>query len=163
MLTFSHIDLTLYSYRPREYETEDGPWDPISGGASALLGTIASLTMGVADFPIEIFKAVKTKHTTARENSSAAKEQLSKESSSGEATPASASRSQSQISLGGEEGAESKAYSADSLSQQASATSAKTSYEATGRSSIDTPTGTDTPLTNVTSSERRAGSLKQAL
>ncbi|PBP15279.1 glycosyltransferase family 28 domain-containing protein, partial [Diplocarpon rosae] len=34
-------DLKLY--RPREYETEEGPWDPISGGASALLGTIASL------------------------------------------------------------------------------------------------------------------------
>lgn len=163
MPTIWYGGLIFYSYRAREYETEDGPWDPISGGASALLGTMASLTMGIADFPIEIFKAVKTKHTTAKENFSAAKEQLSKESSSGEATPASASRSQSQISFGGEETTEPKSYLADSSSQQDSSTFTKTSYEGTDRSSIETPTGTDTPLTNVTSSERRAGSLKQAL
>ena len=48
----------LNSYRPREYDTEDGPWDPISGGASALLGTMGSMMMGVADFPIEIFRAL---------------------------------------------------------------------------------------------------------
>lgn len=52
-------DLKLY--RAREYETEDGPWDPISGGASALIGTMASLAMGVADVPVEIFKAFKPK------------------------------------------------------------------------------------------------------
>ena len=48
-------------YRPREYEIEDGPWDPISGGASALLGTIGSLMMGAVDFPVEILKALKIK------------------------------------------------------------------------------------------------------
>ena len=48
-------------YRPREYDTEDGPWDPISGGASALLGTIGSLMMGVADFPLELFRALQGK------------------------------------------------------------------------------------------------------
>ena len=48
-------------YRPREYEIEDGPWDPISGGASALLGTIGSLMMGAVDFPVEILKALKVK------------------------------------------------------------------------------------------------------
>ena len=45
-------------YRPCEYDTEDGPWDPISGGATALLGTIGSLMMGVADFPIEVVRAI---------------------------------------------------------------------------------------------------------
>ena len=60
--------LIIDSYRAREYETEDGPWDPISGGASALLGTIASLSMGVADFPIEIFRSVRKK--TTKESSS---------------------------------------------------------------------------------------------
>ena len=54
-------------YRPREYDSEDGPWDPISGGASALLGTIGSLMMGVADFPVEILRALRIKPT---ENSS---------------------------------------------------------------------------------------------
>ncbi|KAI9817207.1 MAG: hypothetical protein M1827_001320 [Pycnora praestabilis] len=52
-------DLKLY--RPREYEVEDGPWDPITGGASALLGTIGSLAMGVADMPVEVLKALKPK------------------------------------------------------------------------------------------------------
>lgn len=55
LLEFSDFKL----YRPREYETEDGPWDPISGGASALLGTMASLSMGIADVPVEIFRAFK--------------------------------------------------------------------------------------------------------
>lgn len=46
-----------------EFNTEDGPWDPISGGASALLGTLGSLAMGVADFPVEILKALRPKPT----------------------------------------------------------------------------------------------------
>lgn len=53
--------LTIPRYRPKEYDSEDGPWDPISGGASALLGTIGSLMMGFADFPVEILKALKVK------------------------------------------------------------------------------------------------------
>lgn len=55
LLDFNDLKL----YRPREYDSEDGPWDPITGGASALLGTIGSLMMGVADFPIEALKLIK--------------------------------------------------------------------------------------------------------
>ena len=44
-----------------EYDSEDGPWDPISGGASALLGTIGSLAMGFADFPVEVLRALRIK------------------------------------------------------------------------------------------------------
>ncbi len=55
------VTLIMVRYRPREYEIEDGPWDPISGGASALLGTIGSLMMGAVDFPVEILKALKVK------------------------------------------------------------------------------------------------------
>ena len=51
----------MIRYRPIEYQSEDGPWDPISGGASALLGTLGSLAMGFADFPVEIFKAMRPK------------------------------------------------------------------------------------------------------
>ncbi|KAI9820095.1 MAG: hypothetical protein M1832_003802 [Thelocarpon impressellum] len=57
LLEFSDLKL----YRPREYDAEDGPWDPISGGASALLGTLGSLMMGVADFPVEILKTIAIK------------------------------------------------------------------------------------------------------
>lgn len=58
--------LTGTRYRPREYDSEDGPWDPISGGASALLGTIGSLMMGFADFPVEILRALRVKPSENR-------------------------------------------------------------------------------------------------
>lgn len=51
----------MIRYRPIEYQSDDGPWDPISGGASAVLGTMGSLAMGFADFPVEIFKAMRPK------------------------------------------------------------------------------------------------------
>ena len=44
-----------------EYESDDGPWDPITGGASALLGTLGNLAFGVADFPVEVLKAFMVK------------------------------------------------------------------------------------------------------
>lgn len=50
-------DLKLY--RSREYDTEDGPWEPITGGASALIGTIGNLSMGIADFPIEVLRSLR--------------------------------------------------------------------------------------------------------
>lgn len=55
------LALIIERYRPREYDTEDGPWEPISGATSALLGTIGSMMMGVADFPLEVFKALQSK------------------------------------------------------------------------------------------------------
>lgn len=45
--------------RHKEWETDVGPYEPISGGAGALLGTIGTVMMGVGDFPREIFKGVK--------------------------------------------------------------------------------------------------------
>ena len=55
LLNFKDLKL----YRPREYDSEDGPWDPFTGGASALIGTISSLMMGVADLPLEALKSFK--------------------------------------------------------------------------------------------------------
>ena len=51
--------LSASRYRPKEYDLEDGPWDPISGGASALLGTLASLVVGAAVIPTDIIRALK--------------------------------------------------------------------------------------------------------
>jgi hypothetical protein len=48
-----------------EYDLEDGPWDPISGGVSALLGTLASLVIGVAVMPNGILRALKVKSAKA--------------------------------------------------------------------------------------------------
>ncbi|KAL2074858.1 hypothetical protein VTL71DRAFT_8637 [Oculimacula yallundae] len=49
-------DLKLY--RPREYTTDEGPWDPVSGFATAAFGAIISMAMGVAYSPSETAKAV---------------------------------------------------------------------------------------------------------
>ena len=68
MKDLASLLLMTHSYRPREYDSEDGPWDPITGATSALMGTIGSLMMGVADFPIEIFRAVQGR---SAENSNA--------------------------------------------------------------------------------------------
>ena len=62
------ITLTFTSYRPREYETDVGPWDPITGGASALLGTIGSLMMGITDFPLELFRALQNRSSSEVSN-----------------------------------------------------------------------------------------------
>ena len=143
--------LTRTSYRPREYETDDGPWDPISGGASALLGTIASLGMGVADFPIEIFRKInKTKEAHK------ASKEAATESSSGSDTPVSSVQSRSQVN------------SNDRPSSEASS-SVKTSYEETERSSAETPNSNDTSLSSAISfassdpGSIKGNSLKQAL
>lgn len=61
-------DLKLF--RPREYETDEGPWEPITGGATALIGTMSTMMLGVADFPIETLKALKI-HPDATKKSKA--------------------------------------------------------------------------------------------
>ena len=129
-----------------------------------MLGTIASLTMGVADMPIEIFKAAKTRHTARMQrgpNSGEKGERGEKtSSSSGEDTPQDPSRSQSSLDLGLEETTEPNSYT-DPTSPLGS--TPKTSYESTLRSSMETR-ATDTPLTSSTSlGEHRSGSLRQAL
>jgi hypothetical protein len=137
--------------------TDDGPWDPISGGASALLGTLASLTMGVADFPVEIFKAFRGKMRDSNTGtSSAATESL-----------ASVSQAPFQTDL-----------SSDSASRQAGDWTSET---ATLRSSSSGPSDTvpsngsdnrmgrsfsaETPATSTaaTTSLPRGSSLRQAL
>ncbi len=50
-----------YRNRPVEWESEGGPWDPISGGTSALIGTIGSMMLGVADFPVEVVRSLTAK------------------------------------------------------------------------------------------------------
>lgn len=49
-------DLKLF--RSREYEADEGPWDPITGASSALIGTMSTMMLGVADLPIETLKAI---------------------------------------------------------------------------------------------------------
>lgn len=146
LLDFADLKL----YRPREYETEEGPWDPISGGASALLGTITSLGMGFADFPIELFKGIKKEHTIRKENATKNKLETS------DSSPLSPTVSESQTLL--ELDSQSTTTPIDTNSRHGSESSStpKTSSDNT-RSSTDVP---ETPLSSIASS---GGSLKQAL
>ncbi|KAK4105397.1 glycosyltransferase family 1 protein [Parathielavia hyrcaniae] len=50
-----YSDLKLYS--SIDYNTDEQPWDPISAVILAIVGDVGALTMAVADFPREIFKA----------------------------------------------------------------------------------------------------------
>jgi hypothetical protein len=54
-----------HSFRPREYVPDEGPWDPITGAAGALMGTATSMMMGVADMPIQTLKLLHI-HPDAR-------------------------------------------------------------------------------------------------
>lgn len=51
--------LTPRRFRPKEYNTEDHPTDPISAVSSALMADLASIGLSVADFPRDIFKAAR--------------------------------------------------------------------------------------------------------
>lgn len=73
-------DLKLY--RPREYDTEDGPWDPITGGATAIVGTATSMMMGFADFPVEAMRALRIHPDTAKK-----RQEQREDVPSGDATP----------------------------------------------------------------------------
>lgn len=66
----SDITSLAVSHRSKEYDLDDDPWEPISGAASALVGTIGSLMMGVADIPLEMFKKAppKTRQAMDRVN-----------------------------------------------------------------------------------------------
>lgn len=121
--------------------------------------------MGVADFPIELFRSVKHKHQNSfKLDSSKDNTNNSSGSGSGSDTPANASRSTSQVDLSMDDDESVEPMSPEfSQPAEASTPSTKTSYESTERSSTETR-GTDTPMTSSTSfGEHRGNSLKQAL
>ena len=70
LLDFNDLKL----FRAREYETEDGPWDPISGGATALVGTMTQMMMGIADMPVDTLKALNIHPDAAKRRKSAAQD-----------------------------------------------------------------------------------------
>ncbi|KAJ4358224.1 uncharacterized protein N0V89_002804 [Didymosphaeria variabile] len=61
-------------FRPREYMPDEGPWDPITGAASALVGTAGQMMMGVADFPIETLKLLNIHPDSSRKGKGKAKQ-----------------------------------------------------------------------------------------
>jgi UDP:flavonoid glycosyltransferase YjiC (YdhE family) len=95
LLDFKELKL----FRGREYEVDDGPLDPITGGATSIIGTASTMMMGFADMPIETLKALKIhpdatkkkpKPTKGTDKSDAASDKPlleGTESSSGAGTP----------------------------------------------------------------------------
>ncbi|KAL3423596.1 glycosyltransferase family 28 domain-containing protein [Phlyctema vagabunda] len=51
-------DLKLF--RPQEYYTDEGPWDPISRGAAACFRAFSGMAMGVVEVPSETLKPLQS-------------------------------------------------------------------------------------------------------
>ena len=60
--TLANADLLdfhdLKFFRPQEYQTDEGPWDPVSGFGMGVFGALSSMAMGLADLPSETLKAL---------------------------------------------------------------------------------------------------------
>ncbi|KAJ6786514.1 hypothetical protein PWT90_09429 [Aphanocladium album] len=65
LLDFSQLKL----FRAQEYETDQGPLDPISGGFVAACGAFGGMAMGLADIPSETVKAVQLPFNGSRRQS----------------------------------------------------------------------------------------------
>jgi hypothetical protein len=92
-------DLKLF--RPQEYCTDEGPWDPLSGFSMAIFRTLGSMTMGIADFPSETVKAVQAPFGPSRQQSQLSVQTVAKRSEpslAGESSPSSALTEQHQTS-----------------------------------------------------------------
>jgi UDP:flavonoid glycosyltransferase YjiC (YdhE family) len=136
LLDFSDLKL----YRAREYETEDGPWDPISGGAAALIGTIGNLTMGIADFPVEVLRSLKIASADVK---NAHKLDRSLTTSTTESTPISKSSQSSTSDLSLKENQSRQSITSEPASEGSTATA---ETDATLKNSdTESAVGNDTP------------------
>lgn len=61
-------DLKLF--RPKEYDTDEGPWDPVSGFGAGVFGAFSSMVKGLAEVPSEVVKALRISTTHQQSGSS---------------------------------------------------------------------------------------------
>ncbi|RFU23976.1 hypothetical protein B7463_g12364, partial [Scytalidium lignicola] len=93
-------DLKLF--RPQEYHTDEGPWDPISGGAAACYRAFSGMAMGVAEIPSETLKPFHISVGSSRQQSQESVPTIARKSESlhvGERSTPLTSPEQSQTSL----------------------------------------------------------------
>ena len=88
---YSRPSANACRFRAREFVPDEGPWDPFSGAAGALMGTATSMMMGVADMPIQTLKLLQI-HPDSRSRKGKEKATGTETPSSGE--PSRAGRSQ---------------------------------------------------------------------
>lgn len=67
LIDFSDLKL----YRAQEYYTDEGPWDPVSGGYTAFAGAVGSMLLGLTEFPSETWKALRLPSGSSRKQSEA--------------------------------------------------------------------------------------------
>jgi len=60
-------DLKLF--RPQEYYTDEGPWDPVSGGFTTALNAFTDMAIGLAETPSETWKAFRPASRSNRQES----------------------------------------------------------------------------------------------
>ncbi|KAI2631540.1 family 1 glycosyltransferase [Hypomontagnella submonticulosa] len=116
-------DLKLF--RPQEYYTDEGPWDPISGGFTAICRALGNMAMGVADFPSETLKALPVPSASSRQQSQVSVPATARKSESsrmGRRSASLASPDQSQTSLHVQESL-ARVRSTSNLSSQSTPTS----------------------------------------
>jgi hypothetical protein len=97
-------DLKLF--RPQEYYTDEGPWDPVSGGFTACCRAFGGMAMGLADFPSETLKALQLPFGSSRQQSRTPVSSItgkSEMSHAGERSNSRISPAQSQTSADGSE------------------------------------------------------------
>jgi UDP:flavonoid glycosyltransferase YjiC (YdhE family) len=93
-------DLKLF--RPQEYYTDEGPWDPVSGGAAACFRAFSSMARGVAEFPSETLKPLHIPIGSSRHQSQESVPTIARKSETshiGERSTPLTSPEQSQTSL----------------------------------------------------------------
>ncbi|KAF1935817.1 UDP-Glycosyltransferase/glycogen phosphorylase [Clathrospora elynae] len=116
-------DLKLF--RSQEYCTDEGPWDPISGGFTACCRAFSSMAMGVADFPSRTWKALYIPSGSSRQQFQASVPTIARKSETshveGRSTPPT-SPEQSQTSLNVQESV-ARVRSSPNLSNRSSTTS----------------------------------------
>jgi hypothetical protein len=62
-------DLKLF--RAQEYDTDEGPWDPISGAFTTACRAFGNMGMGLAEFPSETMKGLQMSFGSRRQNTQA--------------------------------------------------------------------------------------------
>lgn len=142
VISFSDLKL----YRPMEYEVDMGPTDPISGGAGAIVDSMTTVAMGVADFPVAALKALaihpdaKKDKGKDKENKKAAKTAKAKTEETGPADTTTTDASSSTTSI---------VPPISVQSETATTASDKASMISTNKSSLEmtppTTPGTSTP------------------
>lgn len=93
-------DLKLF--RPQEYYTDEGPWDPISGGAAACFRAFSGMATGLAEVPSETLKTLHIPTGSSRQQSQGSVPTIARKSETshvGERSTPPTSPKQSQTSL----------------------------------------------------------------